>query len=525
MASGQTWRNPFEAGAVGMGVALTARDAPERTAIFSPHGNRSYAELNAQANQLVRALRSRGLGNGDAVALLCSNRPEFAEVFAGVLRAGFRLTCISWHLQADEVSYIVDNCEAKAFIADARFADVALGAAAAAPAGVKLGLGGSIDSFEDYRTALDGEATEDIDDPSLGTTMLYTSGTTGRPKGVYRREAAAIGGLGLEVIKACAFSPETDRVICTGPLYHTAPLAFNLAMPLGIGIGSVLMDSWEPAEMLRLIEEHRVTHTHMVAAMFHRLLALPEEIRTRHDLSSFRSIIHGAAPTPVHVKKAMIDWLGPILWEYYAATEGGGTFIGSEEWLTKPGSVGKPVGGEKVDVRDDHGREVPSGEIGTIYFRAPEVGRFEYFKDREKTESSYSGDYFTLGDVGYTDEDGYVFLTGRTSELIISGGVNIYPAEVDEALMLHPAVADVATVGVPNEEWGEEVKAVVQPAEGQDPNEALASDLLDHCRAHLAHFKCPRSIDFDAALPRTDAGKIYRRRVRDRYWSKDGRQI
>ncbi len=525
MTEGQTALTPVEAGAVGMSLAVTARDAPERMAIFSPHGDRSFAELNALANQLVRALRSRGLERGDAVALLCSNRPEFAEVFAAILRAGFRLTCINWHLQPDEVSYIVNNCEAKAFIADARFAEAAGAATDAAPVGVRLGLGGSIDGFEDYRGALGGESSADIDNPSLGSTMLYTSGTTGRPKGVYRREAPAIAGLGVEVIKACAFSAEADRVICTGPLYHTAPLAFNLAMPLGIGIGTVLVDRWEPAEMLRLIEEHRVTHTHMVATMFHRLLDLPEEVRTRHHLSSFRCIIHGAAPTPVHVKRAMIDWLGPIVWEYYAATEGGGTFIGSEEWLTKPGSVGKPVGGEEVEVRDEQGREVSTGEIGTIYFRAPQVGRFEYFKDREKTESSYAGDFFTLGDVGYTDEDGYIFLTGRTSELIISGGVNIYPVEVDEVLMRHPAIADVATVGVPNEAWGEEVKAVVQLVEGQEPTEALANELVDHCRAQLAHFKCPRSIDFDAALPRTDAGKIYRRLVRARYWPKDGRQI
>jgi long-chain acyl-CoA synthetase len=263
----------------------------------------------------------------------------------------------------------------------------------------------------------------------------------------------------------------------------------------------------------------------MVATMFHRLLALPDGTKALYDLSSLRVILHGAAPTPVHVKKALIDWLGPLVHEYYAATEGGGTFIEGEEWLRKPGSVGKPVDDGVLEVRDDEGRAVAPGVVGTIWFRAPSVGRFEYFGDAQKTQSSYDGDWFTMRDMGYQDADGYVFLTGRTSELIISGGVNIYPAEIDAVLLMHPAVADAAAVGVPNEEFGEEVRAVVQLHAGLEPSDALARELMEHCRARLAHFKCPRGIDFDPALPRSEAGKVQRRLIRERYWQGLGRQI
>ena len=504
---------------VGMGIAVTAAEAPERPAILSPHGDRSFAELNARANQLARALRAQGLQAGDSVALLCSNRPEFAEVLAAIWRSGLRMTCINWHLQAEEVAYIVDNCDARAFIGDARAAPVVREAAAgAAKLEVRLAVGGAIDGFDPYDALLAGQAEHDLEDPSLGKTMLYTSGTTGRPKGVYRRETPPAGGLAARVGETSKVDPAVDRNLCTGPLYHAAPLAFNLSGPLLQGYGVVLMDGWDPEETLRLIERHRVTHTHMVATMFHRLLSLPDEVKRRYDLSSLRYVVHGAAPTPVHVKQAMIDWLGPVIYEYYAATEGGGTYITPEEWLEKPGSVGKPSDPAGLVVMDEEGEVLPAGTIGTVYFRAPAVGRFEYYKDEQKTQSAYRGDHFTLGDHGYIDEDGYVFLTGRTSELIISGGVNIYPAEVDAVLLMHPAVADVATVGVPNDEWGEEVKSVVQPAQGVEPGEALKDELIQYAREHLAHYKCPRSIDFDAALPRADSGKIYRRLVRDRYW-------
>jgi long-chain acyl-CoA synthetase len=512
--------------ATGMAIALHAREAPERLAILSPAGDLTYGELNARANQLARYLRRRGLGRRDAIALLCSNRPEFAVVYAAVLRSGLRLTPLNWHLQIDEASYVVENCEAKAFVVDARFAAVATSAAEACPgAAIRISIGGEIPGFEPLESVLASESPADLEDPVLGGTMLYTSGTTGRPKGVHRKETPAPTGVARLTAQATAYKPATDRSLCTGPLYHAAPLAFNLAGPLAAGLGVVLMEKFDAEDTLRTIERTRATHTHMVATMFHRLLALPDDVKRKYDISSLRAILHGAAPTPVHVKKAMMDWLGPILHEYYAATEGGGTFIFADEWLRKPGSVGRPAEPGTLEIRDDAGKAVPGGTVGTVWFRAPARGRFEYWKDTQKTQSSYDGDWFTMRDMGYQDQDGYVFLTGRTAELIISGGVNIYPAEIDAVLLMHDAVGDAAAIGVPNEEFGEEVKAVVQLADGYEPSDALARQLLQHCRAHLAHFKCPRTIDFDPALPRSDAGKVQRRAIRDRYWRALGRQI
>jgi len=288
-------------------------------------------------------------------------------------------------------------------------------------------------------------------------------------------------------------------------------------VPLGAGASVVLMDGWDAEETLRLIAAHGVTHTHLVPTMFHRLLALPDDVRSRYDLSSLQSVMHGAAPCPVTVKRRMIEWFGPIITEYFAATEGGGTLVDAATWLQKPGTVGRPDPPEAVLVGDDDAKPIPVGEVGLVWFQAPEVGRFEYYKDGAKTAASYRGNYFTLGDMGYVDEDGFLFLTDRTANLIISGGVNIYPAEVDAVLMEHPAVADVATIGVPNEDWGEEVKAVVELADGVEPSRHLAAELITLCRDRLAHYKCPRTVDFVDRLPRQDNGKIYKRLVRDQY--------
>ncbi|HZT67755.1 MAG TPA: AMP-binding protein [Acidimicrobiales bacterium] len=510
----------LSAAARGMSVAFHAAEAPERTAIISPAGDRTFAELNARANQLVRLLRRRGLARGSSVALLCSNRPEFVETYAACNRAGFRLTPINWHLQADEVSYIVTDCGAEALVADSRFSEVAAAAATASDGlVVKLSVGGDIPGFEPYEAAVAAEDDNDIDDPELGGTMLYTSGTTGRPKGV-RRPPAGAGGRGRVSFVPAGYRAGEDLHLCTGPLYHAAPLAFSLSVPLLYGVGVVLMDGWDPEETLALVDRHRVTHTHMVPTMFHRLVAIPESTRRRYDVSTLRYVLHGAAPCPVPVKRAMIEWLGPVIHEYYAATEGGGTAISASEWLEKPGSVGRPVEGQVIQVWDDQGNVLPAGEVGQVFIKAPAEGRFEYHNAPEKTASTYRGDFFTLGDVGYFDEDGYLFLTGRSAELIISGGVNIYPAEVDAALLTHPAVADAATVGVANDEWGEEVKAVVQLKEGYRPGAELGAELIEHCRQRLAHFKCPRTVDFVPELPRHDNGKLYRRQVRD--WYRDG---
>jgi long-chain acyl-CoA synthetase len=309
----------------------------------------------------------------------------------------------------------------------------------------------------------------------------------------------------------------SDLHLCTGPLYHAAPLAFSLAAPLAFGVGVVLMEKWDAEEALRLIAEHKITHTHMVPTMFHRLISLPEDVRAKYDTSSLRHVLHGAAPCPVPVKQALIEWLGPVVVEYYAATEGVGSFVDSATWLSKPGTVGKPFGEGQVIIGDEEGKELPRDTVGLVYIKAPEATRFQYYKDEEKTKGTFRGEYFTLGDMGYMDADGFLFLTDRTANLIISGGVNIYPAEVDAVLLEHPAVGDAATIGVPNPEWGEEVKAVIELQPGLEPSDELRAELLEFCRGKLSSFKCPRSIDFVDALPRQDNGKIYKRLLRDRY--------
>jgi long-chain acyl-CoA synthetase len=522
-----------------MGLAWHAQEAPDRLALVSGVGDRTYAELNARANQLARALRRRGVTTGQSVGLVSANRPEFAETYGATNRSGLRLTPINWHLTGEEIAYILNDCEATAFVADARFGPAAADAARVAPNLIaRLAVGGPIDGFDDYEMALSAEDPSDIDDPSMGRTMLYTSGTTGRPKGVDRPPEPPAGAATTQENgdrRPAAGEPVKrsrpvralpgDVHLLTGPAYHAAPLAISLLTPLAAGITVVMMDEWDPEETLRSIERHRVTHSHLVPTMFHRLLALPDEVRASYDVSSLVHVLHGAAPCPVEVKRRMIEWWGPVIFEYYAATEGGGTSITPEEWLAKPGSVGRANPGRTVEVWGPDGTTLPPGEVGTVYFKAPSVGRFRYHNDDDKTAGAYQGDFFTLGDMGYFDDDGYLFLTGRSAEVIISGGVNIYPAEVDAVLLEHPAVADSCTVGVPNEDWGEEVRSVVQLKPEVEASDDLAAELVEHCRERLAHYKCPRAVDFTDALPRQDSGKIYRRTVRDPYWEGRTTQI
>jgi long-chain acyl-CoA synthetase len=510
----------LQAAANGTALSLWAQLIPDRPAVIAPSGRRTFAELNAHANQLVSVLRGRGLRAGDGVALLCSNRPEFAEVTAAVRRSGMRLTTINWHLTADEAAYIVSDCDAKAFIAEARFAAIASKAAQQTPkATARLSIGGAIPRFDDYAATITREASTDIDDPSIGTTMLYTSGTTGRPKGVQRLGVAPSG-----MLSTLGFSDNyragQSVHLCTGPLYHAAPLSFSLATPQMYGALVVMMDGWDAEVALKLIEEHRVTHTHMVPTMFHRWLSLPREVRERYDVSSLQFVLHGAAPCPVAVKQRLIEWLGPVVYEYYAATEGTGCGVDSHTWLRKPGTVGKPLTPGHIRVLDDDGGELPPNAVGTVFLAAPESGRFNYYKDTEKTTKAYRGSHYTMGDVGYLDADGYLFLTDRSANLIISGGVNIYPAEVEGVLVQHPGVADVGVIGVPNAEWGEEVKAVVELQTGYAASSELSEELIEFCRARLAHFKCPRSVDFVPGLPRHDNGKLYKQALRAMYRAK-----
>jgi long-chain acyl-CoA synthetase len=510
-----------EAAARGMSVAWQAARHPDRTAIFSEAGDRTFAELNERANRVASLLREAGLEPGDGVALVCRNRAEFAEVFFATQRSGLRLTPINWHMKPEEIAYVAADCGARALLVDAGFPEAAANAASEAKAAeLRVAIGGPLPGFEDYEAALEGAPEADPAEPRLGDTMLYTSGTTGRPKGVRRAlpdpEKAVMG---YKILSAVFdFRPDAeDTALATGPLYHSGPINLCLAIPLNHGIPTFLMEKWDAEEMLRLIERHRVTHTFCVPTMFRRLLALPEGAREAADLSSLRFVIHGAAPTPVEDKRAIIAWLGPIVTEIYAATEGMGCLVGSEEWLARPGTVGRPAG--EIRIVDGEGRPVPPGTVGTVFLQPVGGGDFEYHGDAEKTEGARRDGYFTVGDMGYVDDEGYLFLTGRSAEVIISGGTNVYPAEIDGVLLEHPAVRDGAAVGAPDPEWGEVVKAVVALQPEATPGDALAGEILAHCRRALPTYKVPRRVDFVDEIPRSEAGKILRRELRDRYES------
>src|SRR5215472_9847284 len=508
---------------VGMGGAFWAKKKPDRVAVHDRFGTRSFAEINANANRVARVLREAGLRPGDGIALFCTNRAEFVETLNASRRIGMRLTPVNWHLAAGEIAYILNDCGAKALIAETRFDTIREAAKDAPELKLKLSVAGAADGFDRYEKVLAEQDGSDIEDPLLGAQMLYTSGTTGRPKGVYRPRGVATPPQ-YEGSNA-KYDPDTDVQLCVGPGYHAAPLAFDIAIPQASGIPIVFIgERWNTEEVFQAIEKHRITHAHMVPIMFQRMLAAPDELKKKYDLSSLKFLVHGAAPCPPEVKRAMIEWLGPVLFEYYAGSEGGaGFYITASEWLEKPGSVGKRPQLLRVKIMDEEGKELQQGEAGLIYHETQKLNPFSYYKDDKKTQGAHRGDFFTLGDIGYFDADDYLFLTGRSAEIIISGGVNIYPQEVDNEIIKHPAVEDVCTIGVPNKEWGEEVKSVVMLKADYAPGEALKKEILDFVRPRLAGFKVPRSIDFVAELPRSAAGKIKRGEVRKPFW--EGRKV
>jgi long-chain acyl-CoA synthetase len=507
-----------------LGFWALAHDDPSHLALVGPDGTEFTAgELLGRTNQVVHGLRRLGMGTGDVVATLLPNSVEMVELYLAALQSGWYLVPINHHLIGPEVAYILKDSGAKAFVAHERFAGAAEAAATEAglepSARLAVGTVPGFVSFEELRSA---ESTDDPDDRTVGDVMNYTSGTTGNPKGVYRPlsglspEDAALGLSGLLFL--FGVQPQDDNVHVIGsPLYHTAVIRFAGAS-IHLGHTLVIMDKWLPEDMLRLIERHGVTTSHMVPTQFHRLLSLPEEVRSRYDLSSLRHMIHAAAPCPIDVKHKMIDWWGNAIDEYYAASEGGGTLVTAEEWLKKPGTVGKPWPISEIAIFDDAGHRIEEPNvIGTVYM-SMQSGDFSYHKDEQKTRSNRIGKFFTVGDVGLLDEDGYLFLRDRKIDMIISGGANIYPAEIENVLLGHPSVGDVAVFGVPNEDWGEEVKAVVEPADGVEASPELAADILEFCSTRLAKFKTPKSIDFTDDMPRDPNGKLYKRKLRDPYW-------
>ena len=482
----------------------------------------SYRELDEHSNQGAQLFRALGLKAGDHIALLMENRLEFMEICWAAQRSGLYYTAISRYLTEDEIGYIVQDCGAKVVITSPHGTKAISPLVSAMPNVQFFMVDEPAAGFRSWDKELAAQPKTPIADEVAGTDMLYSSGTTGRPKGIKKAfEANAIDQPNpfLRVLceKMCGMS-ENSIYLSPAPLYHAAPLRFNM-MATTLGGTSIIMEHFDAEQFLALVEKYKVTQSQLVPTMFVRMLKLPDDVRTRYDVSSLKGAIHAAAPCPVDVKAKMIEWWGPILIEYYAGSEGNGVTVStSQQWLTHRGTVGKSVVGT-IKILGEDGEELPTGEIGTVYFA--DAPQFSYHNDPEKTKRAYNEKgWSTLGDVGYLDAEGFLYLTDRKSYMIISGGVNIYPQETEDVLLTHPDVADVAVFGVPNEEMGEEVKAVVQLRDGVPPGNDRAADLIAFCRTKLSPIKCPRTIDFEAELPRTPTGKLVKRHLKERYWPK-----
>jgi len=506
-----------------MHLTQLARDHGDKPAVIMAGSGTtlSYAELDRQSNQIAQLFRARGLRPGDHIAVLMENRLEFFPVVWAAQRCGLFYTPVNWHLSADEAAYIVADCGARLLVASGELKELAAAAAASAPAlEAWLTVGPPVAGAESLADAIAPMPDTPVADELEGYYMLYSSGTTGQPKGILPALTGQPFGTGLNIDSTMknrfGFSPATV-FLCTGPLYHGAPIGWSLGT-IRNGGTAVVMERFDPVRALALVERYRVTHGQFVATMFVRMLKLPEADRAAFDTSSLRLVIHTAAPVAVEVKERMIAWLGPILTEFYAGSEGNGfCLIDSPTWLRRKGSVGQPILGQ-VHICSDDGGELPAGEIGTVWFSG--TRRFSYHNDPAKTAGVYNDQgWSTLGDMGSVDSDGYLYLADRRTDLILSGGVNIYPREIEDALALHPAVADIVVLGVPDEEMGQRVHAVVQPAVPGSGTPELAAELIAFCRSRIAHYKAPRAVSFEDELPRLPSGKMLRRLLMDRYRS------
>jgi fatty-acyl-CoA synthase len=504
-----------------------AATTPDKPAVVMAGSGETltFRELEDGSVRLARYLYDAGLRRGDVVALVADNSPRVFEVYWAAQRSGLYITAVNHHLSAPEAAYIVRDCGAKALIVSAGVAGLAAAVGDQVDVPVRLSYGGAIPgstAYTDYDTALAGIPAEPLADQPRGADMLYSSGTTGRPKGIKpslpERRIDEPGDTYIALFGPMYGFDDDSVYLSPAPLYHAAPLRFSATVQ-ALGGTAVIMERFDPEGALAAIEKFRVTHSQWVPTMFVRLLKLPEAVRSRYDVSSLKVAIHAAAPCPPEVKQAMIDWWGPVLHEYYSSTEANGiTFIDSAQWLDRPGSVGR-AGLGVLHVTDDEGKELETGEVGTVYFERDERP-FEYHNDPDRTAAAQHPEHenwTTTGDLGFVDADGYLFLTDRKAFTIISGGVNIYPREVEDVLVGHPSVLDVAVIGVPDDEMGEAVKAVVQPAPGAEGGPELEKELIEYVRGRIAHFKAPRTVDFTDFLPRTPTGKLVKQQLRDRY--------
>ena len=511
-----------------------AVDAPDRPAVIMATTGQiiTFKELDDGANRLSQVLRNAGLKTGDHIAFCIENHPQYFEILWGCHYAGLIYTACSSRLTTDELSYIINDCGAKAFITSKYKSEQAAQVFKTTPnVSLRLMLDGTIDGYDSYEATVAKAPANELNNRVDGVDMLYSSGTTGRPKGIKLSLAMTPVGTatGLGTLCSMLFGIDKDSTyLSPAPLYHAAPLRFTMTTHR-LGGTTIIMEHFDAEEYLRLVAKHKVTHSQLVPTMFVRMLKLDESVRKQFDTSSLKCAIHAAAPCPIEVKKKMIDWWGPIIHEYYAGSEGNGfVYCNSDQWLAHPGTVGVAINAT-VHICGDDGAELPLNEPGTIYFESKVD--FEYHNDPEKTKNSRDSlgrGWTTLGDVGYIDKDNFLYLTDRKAFMIISGGVNIYPQEAENILINHPSVVDVAVFGVPNDEFGEEVKAVVQPAKMPTTPEQVAElerELKAFCRASLADLKCPRSIDFRTELPRHPTGKLYKRILKDEYWKNSGRAI
>lgn len=513
-----------------------ARD-PQGAAVIDETGSVTWRDLNARVNRLIHALRRLGVRPDDTIAIHSGNRREYLEIMSAAAHAGIRYVLVNWHWTADELAYVLDDSRARVLFSDAAFAEVATKAAGTAGELVaKVSLrapdGTGVPGFTDYEEFIGGEPDAEPDDQVAGTQMIYTSGTTGRPKGVVHKRAGGPPPLSelkatMDGLKMLLRLPDLGRTLLVGPIYHSAQWAWSF-VPFLCGFSLVTRRSFDPAETLDLIERYKITNVHLVPTQFVRMLRLPDEKRAAFDPSSLVAVWHGAAPCSREIKRRMIEWWGPRIWEYYGSTESSiVTVVGSEDWLAHEGTVGQSVGAAEIFVLRDDGTPCEPGESGQIWYRPAGDGDVSYWRDEEKTKAIHLGDdrTFTSGDVGYFDADGYLFITDRVIDMIVSGGVNIYPAEIEGALIAHPAVHDVAVFGIPDDEFGEQVKAAISVEDGYEPGDALAAELIAFCREKVAGYKAPRTIDFLDELPRTPTGKLYKRLLRDPYWSQSSRKI